>query len=140
MQQMKRVLPVVTVVIASFGVAATIWLMASANAKAKREAGYQAALKEYSSELKPGLTRKEVESYLRARSVRFTQMCCVDQPRDAWADLVKVGEELAPCYCNEDNVDVAFEFRATEQHRLQKSIDSDVLESVRIFRQLGGCL
>ena len=130
----------IAVVVISLGLAATIWAYRRANAKAKREAGYQAALQEYSNEIKPGLTRNEVESYFRTRGVRFTQMCCVGQARGAWADLVKVGEESAPWYCSEYYVNIAFEFRATEPHRLWESRDSDVLESVRIFRQLGGCL
>src|SRR5215813_9898220 len=122
---MKRVFLMIAVVIVSLGLAATILAHRSANAKAKREAGYQAALREYSNDLNPGLTRKEVESYFRKRGVRFTQMCCVGQPRDAWADLVKVGEESAPWYCSEHYVNIAFEFRATEPHRLFESRDSD---------------
>jgi|ERR1022692_741351 hypothetical protein len=132
---MKRVFLLIAVVIVSLGLAAAIWAYRSASAKAKREAGYQAALQEYSNDLKPGLARQEVESYLRSRGVRFTQMCCVGQPRDAWADLVKVGEESVSWPCSECYVNIAFEFRATEPHRLRESRNSDVLESVRIFRQ-----
>ena len=47
-------------------------------AKRKREAAYQSALLSYTEVLKPGMNRKEVEDYLRARTVDFSQMCCVD--------------------------------------------------------------
>ena len=124
--------------------AASIWGVISAKQKAKqkakREAHYQVLFDKYSNALKPGLTRTEVEAYFKSRNIHFTQMCCVEKSRDAWADLVRVGAESAPWFCSEYNVNIAFEFRSTEPHRLWEGRDNDVLESVRIFRQLGGCL
>jgi len=35
----------------------------------KREIGYESALRSYSERLRPGMTRKEVEDYLRERNV-----------------------------------------------------------------------
>ena len=116
----------------------------------KRDAAYQSALQAYSQNLQPGLTRREVENYLRVRDISFGQMCCVDE-RSAFADLVKVGQEDAPWYCSEYYVYVAFEFVAAESHprwgtflwdsRARANLDdSDVLKKVRIFRKLGGCL
>jgi hypothetical protein len=137
---MKRLLRIIGGVTVGVALAASIWGSVSAKQKAKREARYQVLFNEYSNDLKPGLTRKEVEAYFKSRNLRFTQMCCIDTPRDVWADLVKVGEESAPWYCSEYYVYIAFEFRSTEPDRPWESRDSDVLESVRIFRQLGGCL
>src|SRR5712664_3036501 len=38
----------------------------------KREAAYQSALSEYQRALRPGMTRKEAEDYLRAKNADFT--------------------------------------------------------------------
>ena len=108
-------------------------------AKKKREAGYQSALQAYSHDLRPGLTRPQVENHLRSKGARFTQMCRVDE-RSALADLVKFGEEDHPLYCSEHYVFVAFEFAGTESQQPFRPYESDVLKRVRIFHQLGGCL
>ena len=110
----------------------------------KREAVYQATLRIYSQDLKPGMTRREVEGVLRARGVDFTRMCCVEE-RSAFADLVKIGQEEHPWYCSENDISVAFEFVATKPRELDSirrwsRDDSDVLKSISLFRQLGGCL
>jgi hypothetical protein len=114
-------------------------------AKRKREAAYQSALLSYTQVLKPGMTRKEVEEYLRARNVDFAQMCCVVgiqvHPKHSLDDITKVGQEDAPWFCSEHYVFVAFQF---EDHGEYKSIlgadDKDILKSVTIYNQLGGCL
>jgi hypothetical protein len=114
-------------------------------AKRKREAAYQSALLSYTQVLKAGMTRKEVEDYLRARNVGFSQMCCVVgiqvHPKHSLDDIAKVGQEDAPWFCSEHYVFVAFQF---EDHGQYKSIlgadDKDILKSVTIFDQLGGCL
>jgi hypothetical protein len=43
-------------------------------AQLQREAGYQSTLRSYSEVLKPGMTRKEMEDYLRAKKIGFRQM------------------------------------------------------------------
>jgi hypothetical protein len=105
----------------------------------KREVAYQTALQVYSENLKPGLTRKDIESYLQAGNVTFDRMCCVEE-RSTFADLIKVGQEDAPWYCIDEYVYIAFEFTATEAHSLRSPIyDSDVLR-IQIYRQPVGCL
>lgn len=111
-------------------------------AKKKREAAYQSALDTYSRTLIPGLTRKEVETYFRARGIKFVQMGWVEErheERTAFADLVNVGHEYAPWPCGIQDVSVAFEFAAREPHESWIS-DTDVLKKVLIFRSEGGCL
>jgi len=85
------------------------------------------------------MTRKEVESYLRAKALGFQRMCCIDE-RSAFADLVKIGSEDAPWYCSEQNIYVAFQFAGVEPHEALKVSDSDSLKRVTIFRWLEGCL
>lgn len=139
-KQVNRALKMIVVIGAALLVTAAIWSYGRARIKATRESGDQAALRLYTRDLKPGLNRKEVEGYFRTRDIRFWQMCCVDGPQNAWADFVKIGEESPPWYCSTNWVNIAFEFKATEPHRCWESRDNDVLESVRIFRPLGGCL
>jgi hypothetical protein len=71
---------------------------------AKREAHYQSVLAKYASDLKPGMTRGQVEQRLQTDGRRFNQMCCVANFRgvhaslvgSSWDDLVKIGVESAP--------------------------------------------
>jgi hypothetical protein len=106
----------------------------------KREAAYQRALLLYSNDIKPGLSRKQVESYLHGKNAAYRHMCCVGKHQAAWADLVRIGQEGAPWFCEENNVYVAFEFAAVEQHDFWEARDSDRLEQVSIFHWLEGCL
>jgi hypothetical protein len=107
----------------------------------KRQTEYEAVLREYSGSLKSGMPRREVESYLRLRGRSFRQMCCIRVRRNAYADIVKIGEEKAPWYCNKYNVYVAFEFETTEPHgTVPDARDSDRLESTSLFPWLEECL
>jgi hypothetical protein len=118
-----------------------------------REAAYQAALREYSKDLHRGLTRREVEAYLRARNTTFSQTCC-GQAGD-YADVILVGIERPPWYCSESYVYVAIEFSAVEPHDWRLDIlpnlrspgkasffgyDSDVLARIELYRPDTGCL
>ena len=49
------------------------------SAQQKRETAYQAKLQSYSDVLKPGITRKNVEDYLRTKGVAFGRLCCIDE-------------------------------------------------------------
>jgi len=133
-------LPTVALVI-TITVSALVLSHTRAEAKRERELGYRAALRAYSNDLKPGLTRREVEDYLRTRNARFTNICCVGK-ENYYADLFKIGEERAPWYCSEGYVYVAFEFSAVEKHDLASFFakDSDVLKQVEIYQPGTGCL
>lgn len=74
--------------------------LGEARAQTKREAAYEVILRSYAQVLKPGMTRKDVEDYLRERNVAFRHMCCVDfkSSKSVWDDLVKIGQEKPP-YC-----------------------------------------
>ena len=66
--------------------------------------------------LKPGLSRRQVKDYLQAHATVFGERCCYEE-RDAFAVIVKVGEEDVPWYCSEWPDYVAFEFAPTEPHK-----------------------
>ena len=107
----------------------------------ERQTRYKAELKNYSDALRPGTSRLEVEAYLQQHHRPYQQMCCVAIHRSAYADLVKVGQERPPWYCNQNNIYVAFEFDATEPHGLTADArDSDKLLGTKLFPWLEQCL
>jgi hypothetical protein len=113
-------------------------------AQQKREIAYELALRSYSEHFRPGMTRKEVEDYLRGRNIGFQQMCCVDDKlssKGVWDDITKIGKESAPWSCSENNVYVAFQFIGPARSGVGWGADpSDTLKSVSIYHWLEGCL
>jgi hypothetical protein len=115
---------------------------------AEREAYYQTILAKYTSELKPGMSREQVEQRIQSDGKRFGQMCCVANIRGqytssveaGWDDLVKIGEESPPWFCSENNVYIAFEFNPKSPGELSKTNASDILKRVSVFQQLEVCL
>jgi hypothetical protein len=123
-----------------------LWYGLKNQGQRRREAAYEQALSSYRQTLQPGMTRKQVEDYLRGRNARFEQMCCVEGARLAdrasWDDLVKIGQEKPPWFCNENYVYIAFQFidHMPPTGISQTADDLNTLKSVTIYRQLGGCL
>ena len=116
-------------------------------AQKRREAVYQSVLRTYTQVLKPGMKRKEVEDYLRAKNAKFRQTCCVDSNetsrRHSWDDFTKIGEEDAPWFCSQHNVYVAFQL--TDHVQLgsgfgMKDDDLDTLKNVTLYHWLEECL
>jgi hypothetical protein len=108
----------------------------------KREAAYDSILRSYTQALKPGMTRKQVEDYLRAKNVSFQQMSGING--DSWDDLIKIGqEEEHPWYCSEHIVYLAFQFADYEQPGKHLDLGAnklDTLRAVTIYHKLEGCL
>lgn len=117
-----------------------------ARAQRKRQAGYELALRSYQQALKPGMTRNEVESYLREQKDAFDQTCCVDPKesatRSSWDDIVKIGEEKPSSFCGANNVYIAFQFIDHERRQGYEIRDSDLdtLKAISIYYQSGPCL
>jgi len=115
---------------------------------AERESGYHAVLAQYTVELKPGMTREQVERHLHTNGKEFKQMCCVANFKGefvsldpaGWDDLVKIAEESAPFVCGENNVYIAFEFNPKSQGELSHTNGSDILKGVSVFHQLERCM
>jgi hypothetical protein len=114
----------------------------------KRESGYQTVLAQYAFELKPGMTRDQVEQYFQENGKRFKLMCCVANfggkyvsfDRAGYDDLVKIAEESVPFACGENNVYIAFEFSPKSQGELSNTNGSDILKTVSVFHHLEGCM
>jgi hypothetical protein len=124
------------IIVSAFGIKD----MRDKRAEHKRQIEYQSVLKEYSGVLKPGMSRHEAESYLQSKGLSFRQMCCVGRTRTAWADLVRIGEEKPPWYCNQYDIYVAFEFETAEPRGTTDARDSDRLVDVTLFPWLEECL
>lgn len=98
----------------------------------KRTATYQAALDSYTANLKPGMTRKEVEENLRLRGVTF-------QHRGAEADLILIGKEEPDWVCSDKSEYLAFHFTPAQQGEAWKAQDADTLTKITEFFE-GRCL
>jgi len=122
-----------------------MWYGLKSRAQMRREATYEQALRTYRQMLQPGMTRKQVEDCLRGRNARFVQTCCVEAAGPAHRasdDLVFIGQEKPPWFCNGNYVYIAFQFidHTPPGGISQTADDLDTLKSVTIYRQLGGCL
>ena len=141
-RRMKRPIRIAYVILAVVlaAYALDVWHMARQRAHEKREELYQANLQRYSKVAIPGMTRTQVESYLRDQSTSFERMCCVEE-QSALADLVLLGRERLVFPCDSEGIYIAFQFAATEQHDgMMLAYDSDVLKRVSIYRWMQGCL
>ncbi len=109
----------------------------------KREESYQVVLRSYSTALRIGTTRKDVEDYLHAKDIDFKQMCCADMnlfSKNVYDDLVKIGEEDVPWVCEGNNVYVALQFRGPQPRNVGFEVrPDDTLMAVTIFHQLERC-
>ena len=130
---------VLSVAMAGLLLAVAVRSSIRATARRKRETGYSKTLQAYAQALHPGMTRKQVEDYLRSKNTRFNWVFggFSSATGSQFADLVKIGEEAAPRYCSEEYVYVAFEFEAVENDHQS---ESDVLERIEIHRPDSGCL
>jgi hypothetical protein len=111
-------------------------------AKRRRQAGYQAILREYSSTLKSGMARSDVESWLRLRGRTFQQTsCCENGHHDTYADLLIVGKEDPPWFCRQSSVYVVLEFESPGPPGVFLGAQrDDVLQRVSLDPRLEGCL
>jgi hypothetical protein len=109
--------------------------------KAKRREGRQAELTKLSEVLKPGITRKQVEDYLRTQNLTFRQICR-NQNQEVFATEVLVAQEEPLWFCSGWGVYVDFEFTALEPDRysIRPPSDGDVLSDMHLVRKGDGCL
>jgi hypothetical protein len=97
----------------------------------------KAAVATYSQVLKPGMTRKEVEDYLRANKIQFSQLCCVDgSHKHSFDDLVKIGTLHIPVPCGDTSYYAAFIFNDQTQHPPVRFLQSDDLDTLRSITRI----
>ncbi len=111
------------------------------------DAQYSSALSAFLRDLKPGVSRKEVEDYLHTRNLEFARACCAATilnsytPNralmDAYDDWVPLREEWRPWPCGGAYVYIAFEFKGLQPHSSSRRIaadDRDTLEGIHILK------
>jgi hypothetical protein len=103
------------------------WLTDHVKAR-KRQARYQAAITNYASDLRQGISRNSVEQYLQAHDLRGQHDPQPDSPssRDV---LVLIGEDPSPWYCNHLYVFAQLQFD-----------DEDKYRGASLKREFGQCL
>jgi hypothetical protein len=131
---------ILLIVVAVLISALTVRSSIRASAKRDREIRYAGTLKTYLVELHPGMTRRDVENYLRSRHTQFSWMWTAfgGRRKSQYADVVKIGEEAAPWFCSEAYVYIAFGFMPVGDVDSQN--DLDVLQWIELFRPYSGCL
>ena len=110
-------------------------------AQRKRDARYQASLRQYSEQFRPGSSRKIVEDYFRAKGIPVWQEFGPGS-LDALSDLILIGKDAGPWYCSNWNVYVAFDFAALEKHAEFElaPLNSDSLRKIHVRHMGEGCL
>ena len=103
---------------------------------AKRSIGYYSALRSYSRDLKPEMSRKQVEDYLEAKNVDYGRLA----DYGAYADVTLLGQEKTYLpFCPTDYISIVFHFTATEAHDPLAAYPSDTLKNITLFRT-GDCV
>ena len=96
-----------------------------------------AALSSYSQVLKPGMTRKAVEDYLRANKLQFGQMCCAEGSHKRSLDnLIRIRTRHFPAPGGDTAYYVAFIFDDQTQHPPARILQADDLETLRSISTL----
>ena len=132
-----RLLIVVAVVVAVLAIEATI----RGRAERKRQAFYQSALHQYSTTLRPGTQRGEVEAVLASQGRAFQQTCCLlSTKQNALEDIVKIGSGPKLWYCRKNDMYLVFEFESPPGPVVRETNASDRLRRVSLAPWLGGCL
>lgn len=101
-------------------------------AKMRLEDGYHASRKSYRQKLTPGTTRKNAESYLRAKNVLFE--------RAGMSDLTRLGHEDTTWWCGGE--DIYLEFRFVPAATVDPAAgpnDTDTLDAVSLYKAQEGC-
>jgi hypothetical protein len=115
-----------------FGIRHNLRVRAETQARAKREITYEAALRSYSQDLKPGMKRKAVEDHLRFNKTEFLRL--------SLDDITKIGEDEPTLSCGPIGVYVRFQFTGVSQRepRLDAN-DEDTLDEIKIFHWGSNC-
>jgi hypothetical protein len=135
---MKRLRVLLLSLLVAACAAAVVRYLWEQRTERRQEAAYQSILLSYSKAVRPGTSRRDLETYFRLRSTPFHRQRLQEQ--DAYADLTKIGEGDHPWYCKRKSVYIAFQFNSTEK-RPDSTGQSplDTLKQITLFPQLEGC-
>lgn len=104
------------------------------------DAHYDSALSPYLRDLKPGVSRKQVEDYLRSRNIPFGYGCCAAPNRAyydyAEDDSIQLREEVRPWPCGTTDVYIAFVFKPQQPYTggVFRASERDTLTGIHIWK------
>ncbi len=101
----------------------------------RRQASYGAKVDVYRSILKPGITRQQVEAYLRQTGAAYQRTCC---EAGVFSDLTRIGHEAPGWVCRNWDVYVEFKFANSDRNEAAAA-QEDSLERIDLA-QNGSCL
>ena len=133
------------VVVILLGGAWLAWHTYSSRVKARqqrdRAAAYAAFLSPYQRDLRVGMTRADVKTYLESHHIEYSEQCCGDDSsRGVWSYVVRIAEERADeWYCDRWFVYVSLEFIGSDREPELKPLPTDRFKKVKI-RKVGHCL
>jgi hypothetical protein len=132
---MKKIGLSVIIAIAFF----SAWHIHSKSVQNRRESAYRETLAPFQRDLRAGMTRAEVQSYLDSRKVTYRPVFY--GAGNAWSYETKIGEEPGNSLaCESWSVYVAFDFSSSGQDIPELSpLPKDTLNEIRI-RKFGTCL
>jgi hypothetical protein len=130
----RNVVILVIVLVAAF--AWTISLYRETHLRKIRDAQHQVILNSYSNELKPGMTRSEVEDLLHQKNMPFSRVRFGASGLD---DLVTIGREDSTVVCTHNEMDMRLHFTSSYTQPDLKGFPTDKLEYVKLLEQ-GQCL
>jgi hypothetical protein len=103
----------------------------------------RAAVATYSQDLKPGMTRKEVEDYFRANKISFRHRCCGGGSNEhSLDDFIEIGTQHIPVPCGDSTSYVVFIYDAQTWHPpagLPQADDRDTLRSITTISEVDDC-
>ena len=108
-----------------------------------REASYESILLGYTTDVRLGSTRAEVEGYLRSKNIPFIESYSSGWGYDQYRVLspsVLIYKERAFFPCSEKMTHINFEFVAPTLHDVSVGLDTDVLSKISLSTDYGGCL
>jgi hypothetical protein len=86
------------------------------------------------------MTRKQVESYLRGKSIQFGQVCCFDY-EGAYADRIAIDPGKGDWICRSYNTYLLFQFAAKGPRPVNVMTEpDDTLKRITIRMIPEGCL
>ena len=137
----SKLIIVLLIVVAASLAAYAIKSALEKRAEQRRQATYQAVLRDYSTALEPGTRRSEVETVLTSRGRSFQQMCCLlNENRNALEDILMIGSGPKLWYCSENDMYLVFEFDSMPDPQSPKAHPDDRLRRIALSSWLGGCL
>ncbi len=123
---MKKLWIVLTVLLAVF----ISWYVHSRIVQSRRYATYRQVLTRFQVDLPLGMTRADVETYLKSNNISYSGV--YGSGGNAMSFMTRIGEDPGDIICASWIVSVSFDFRAAENKVSADPLPTDALKKIRI--------